>query len=77
MKKSKRRKSRFEKIVTGVFSSLLVLLLVLGLAGAIVYKSGEMALKASANAQEPVMHVDTAEVSRIRENLQYNSSMEG
>lgn len=75
MKKSKRKKSRFEKIVTGVFSSLLVLLLVLGLAGAIVYKSGEMALKASANAQEPVMHVDTAEVSRIRENLQYNSSV--
>lgn len=58
-----------------LLSTVLIIILVLGLAGTILYKSGEMALKASANAAGPTMTVDVEEVSRIKENLEHNNSV--
>lgn len=58
-----------------LLSAMLVIVLVLGLAGTILYKSGEMALKASANAAGPTMVVDFEEVSRIKERLEQNNSV--
>jgi len=74
-RRKKRKKSRIEKVVICLLSTILILVLVLGLAGTILYKSGEMALKASANAAGPSMVVDAEEVDRIRENLEYNNSI--
>lgn len=58
-----------------LLSTVLIMGLVLGLAGTILYKSGEMALKASANAAEPAMTVDEEEVNRIRQNMKSNNSV--
>lgn len=71
----RRRKSKLEKAVMCLLSAALIVLLVLGLAGTILYKSGEIALKASANAAGPTMVVDIEEVSRIREGLEHNDSV--
>lgn len=74
-RRRKRKKSGIEKVVMCLLSTVLIILLVLGLAGTILYKSGEMALKASANAAEPTMVMDLNELSRIRSNLEQNSSV--
>lgn len=74
-KRRKRKKSGIEKVIMCLLSTVLILLLVLGLAGTILYKSGELALKASANAAGPTMVVDIEELSRIRENLEQNNSV--
>lgn len=77
-KKRKRKKSgidKVKKILMCLFSTVLVIVLVLGLAGVILYKSGEVALKASANAAEPTMVMDEAEVSRVKESVKSNDSI--
>lgn len=74
----KRKKSgidKVKKILMCLFSTVLVIVLVLGLAGVILYKSGEVALKASANAAEPTMVMDEAEVSRVKESVKSNDSI--
>lgn len=77
-KKRKRKKSgidKVKKVLMCLFSTVLIIVLVLGLAGVILYKSGEMALKASVNAAEPTMIVDDAEVSRVKESVKSNDSI--
>lgn len=74
-RRKKRKKSGIEKVIMCLLSTVLIIMLVLGLAGTILYKSGEMALKASANAAEPTMVVDIEEVSRIKQNLEHNNSV--
>ena len=71
-RRKKRKKSGIEKVVVCLLSTVLIIMLVLGLAGTILYKSGEMALKASVNAAEPTMMVDSDEVDRIRQDLEHN-----
>lgn len=72
---NRRKKSGIEKVIMCLLSTVLIIMLVLGLAGTILYKSGEIALRASANAAEPTMTIDIEEVSRIRENLEQNDSV--
>lgn len=74
-RRKKRKKSGIEKVIMCLLSTVLIIMLVLGLAGTILYKSGEMALKASANAAEPTMVVNIEEVSRIKQNLEHNNSV--
>lgn len=73
--KRKRKRSGLEKAAMCLLSTVLIIVLVLGLAGTILYKSGEIALKASANAAEPKMTVDLQEVIRVREELEYNDGV--
>ncbi|MCD8039326.1 MAG: LCP family protein [Lachnospiraceae bacterium] len=65
------KKNKLGKIAMCILSTILILLLSLGLVGIIVYKSGEMELKASASASAPQIDTDEEEVERIRESLQY------
>lgn len=58
-----------------LLSTVLIIVLVLGLAGTILYKSGEIALKASANAAEPQMVIDLEEIIKIREEIEYNAGV--
>ena len=44
-KKRKRKRSGLEKVVMCLLSTVLIIVLVLGLAGTILYKSGEIALQ--------------------------------
>lgn len=74
-RRKKRKKSGIEKLIMCLLSTVLIIILILGLAGTILYKSGEIALKASANAAGPTMVVDLDEVSRIKENLEHNNSV--
>lgn len=75
MNKKVRKKGRAGKIVMGVLSSIFILLLTLGLIGIIIYKSGEMALKASANMPAPRVDVDVQDIDKIRESLEYKDSV--
>lgn len=74
-RRKKRKKNGIEKVIMCLLSIVFVTMLVLGLAGTILYKSGEVALKASANAAAPTMVVNAEEVSRIRQNLEHNNSV--
>lgn len=74
-RRKKRKKSGIEKVIMCLLSTVLIIILVLGLAGTILYKSGEIALKASASAAGPTMVVDLEEVSRIRQDLEHNNSV--
>lgn len=74
-KKRKRKRSGLEKVVMCLLSAVLIIVLVLGLAGTILYKSGEIALKASANAAEPQMVIDLEEIIKIREEIEYNAGV--
>lgn len=73
--KRKRKRSGLEKVVMCLLSTVLIIVLVLGLAGTILYKSGEIALKASANAAEPQMVIDLEEIIKIREEIEYNAGV--
>lgn len=73
--KRKRKKSGVEKVLMCLLSTLLAIILVLGLAGTILYKSGEIALRASVNAAGPTMVVDLEEVTRIKQDLAHNDSV--
>lgn len=76
VKRRRRKKNRIRKIIMGILSSVLMLLLTLALIGVIIYKSGEISLKASANMSAPQIYVDAKEIDKVRENLQYKDSVE-
>ncbi len=73
--KKRKKKSWLARIAMGILSTLFVLLLTLGLVGIVIYKSGEMSLKASASSAAPRLEVDEEEVEKIRESLGYNQSV--
>lgn len=75
MKGKVKKKNRAGKIVMGILSSIVVLLLTLGLIGIIIYKSGEMALRASASMPAPRVKTDAQEIDKIREGLEYKNSV--
>lgn len=56
----------FHRILIGIIEIMLVLLLVIGLLGIYIYKSGEMALRASAETKAPQIITDTNEEQRMR-----------
>lgn len=60
------RTKRTHRILIGVIEVLLVLILVVGLAGVYIYKSGEMALKAAAETKTPTLTIDLAEQNQMR-----------
>lgn len=61
-----RRTKRTHRLLIGVIELLLVLILVLGLAGVYIYKSGEMALRAAAETKTPTITTDVAEQNQMR-----------
>lgn len=69
------RKSIGGGIAKVTLSAVFVLLLTIGFAGIVIYKSGEMSIKASVSTQAPQMKIDEEEVKRIRESLEYNKSI--
>lgn len=73
MKKRKNKKNLCLRIVVGIFSTILVLVMTVGLAGVIFYKSGEAALRASAEAKTPYIETDPQEIERLRESNAYNT----
>ena len=73
--KKRKKKSWLARIAMGILSTFFVLLLTLGLVGIVIYKSGEMSLKASASTSAPSLGVDEEEVERIRESLGFNQSV--
>ena len=75
IKKGGIRKSWIRKIVMGILSSSLMLLLMMVLVGMILYKSGEISLKASANMSAPQIYVGVEEINKIKENLEYIDSV--
>lgn len=75
MKKKNKKRKMFVRIVIGILSTVLVLVLTLGLAGVIFYKSGEAALKASAATTAPEMETDPLEIARAKENYAYSNSV--
>lgn len=74
-KGGRRRKSIVGRIIRGIVLSVFILLLTMGLVGIVIYKSGEIALRASASTETPHMKVDEEEVKKIREGLEYNNSI--
>lgn len=60
------KKRKIYRILFGVVEAALVLVLIVGFIGIYFYKSGEMALKASAETQAPIMVVDFEEEQRVR-----------
>lgn len=75
MRKKAKRKNIGVRIVMGILSTILILMLTLGLIGIVIYKSGEMSLKASASTSAPYYQVDEDEIERIRECMGYNQSV--
>ncbi len=73
--KNVKRKNTFGKIAKGTLAFMFIIILTIGLAGIVVYKSGEMSLKASASTQTPKLVIDEAEVERIKESLNYSNSV--
>lgn len=76
MKKGKKHRGRFTKVILGIFSTLFVLILVLGLVLVGFYKSGEASLKASASSTAPTIpttEVDEAAVEAAKAQLEYNN----
>lgn len=71
MKKRNRKMKLFARIVIGVLSTILVLILMIGLAGVIFYKSGEAAIRASAETEMPFIETDPQEIERARESYAY------
>lgn len=76
MKKGKKNKKKlYLRIVIGILSTIFVLVLIVGLAGVIFYKSGEAALKASAETKTPAIKTDPQEVERMRESYAYGTTV--
>ena len=73
--KPSKRKNILGRIVKVTLAFMFIIILTIGLAGIVIYKSGEMSLKASASSQTPSLVTDEAQVAKIRENLNYNSSV--
>jgi LCP family protein required for cell wall assembly len=66
----------FAKFIIGVFSALLVLVLVAGLVLVIFYKSGEASLKASASSTAPVVtntDEEQAAIEKAKSEFEYNN----
>ena len=76
MKKRKKNKKKiYLRIVVGILSTIFVLVMIVGLAGVIFYKSGEAALRASAETKAPAMETDPQEVERMRESYAYGNTI--
>lgn len=76
MKKGNMKKKNLGmRIVIGTASAVLVLVLVIGLAAIVFYKSGEAALQASAEGKTPVMETDPGEIEKARENFAYGNTV--
>lgn len=72
----KSRRGIFAKLVIGVFSALLVLILVVGLVFVIFYKSGEASLKVSASSTAPVVtntEEEQAAIEKAKSEFEYNN----
>lgn len=76
MKKGKKNKKKlYLRIVIGILSTIFVLVMIVGLAGVIFYKSGEAALRASAETKTPAIETDPQEVERMRESYAYGNTV--
>lgn len=64
--RKKKNKGKLYKILLGMLQAVFAFLLVIGLVGIYFYKSGEMALKASAETKAPVIQVDMEEEQKVR-----------
>lgn len=73
MKKNGKKRNRMYRILLGLLETIFVLSLLVGLAGIYFYKSGEMALKASAETHAPVMETDLEEEQRVRSAYEENT----
>lgn len=74
-KRKKNKKKLYLRIVVGILSTIFVLVMIVGLAGVIFYKSGEAALRASAEAKTPAIETDPQEVERMRESYAYGNTV--
>ncbi len=74
MKKKKgKRKNKLGRIVTGILAAVLVFILSIGLAVTVLYKSGEVGLKAAAASNTPVMEVSYEEISHVMQRAKMQS----
>lgn len=69
----RKRKSIVGKIIRGILLTVFIFLLTIGLAGIVIYKSGEMSLKASASTSVPHIKISEEEVKKARESWAYNN----
>lgn len=69
------RKITGGRIARALLSAVFILLLTIGLAGIVIYKSGEMSIKASVDTQAPQIKADENEIKKIRESLEYANSV--
>ncbi len=68
--KNKKKTSRLAKrIIIGFFSIILALVLIIGIAALVMYKKGELSLRAAASSSGPNIAVDEEEVEKVRESL--------
>lgn len=75
MKKEKqsRKGKKIYRVLIGLIELVLVLLMVAGLAGVYIYKSGEMALRASAETKAPEVVSDVIGEQRLRAAYEQNT----
>lgn len=64
MRTERIKKNRIGRIAAAILAAVLVCVLSIGLAGILLYKSGEMELKAAASGSAPVIENDTDEIQR-------------
>lgn len=70
MKTRKRKKNKIGRIAVAVLSAVLILVLSVGLAAVILYKSGEMELKAAASTTAPVIERSAQETQQQKKALE-------
>ena len=70
MKTRKKRKNKIGRIAVAVLSAVLILVLSAGLAAVILYKSGEMELKAAASTTAPVIERSAKETQQQKKALE-------
>ncbi|MCI5610569.1 MAG: LCP family protein [Roseburia sp.] len=70
MKTRKRKKNKIGRIAAAVLSAVLILVLSVGLAVVILYKSGEMELKAAASTTAPVIERSAQETQQQKKALE-------
>ena len=70
MKTRKRKKNKIGRIAVAVLSAVLILVLSVGLAVVILYKSGEMELKAAASTTAPVIERSAQETQQQKKALE-------
>lgn len=74
-KENKSKKKLCLRIVVGILSTVLVFVLIVGLIGVIFYKSGEAALRTSAETKMPAIDTDPQEVERMRESYAFGNTV--